>query len=198
MKTNRDLYLAIADLVKANRDNPRTLEVYLACLSQEMVPFAGATSIALDAFYSRLEVAFIAAAPACEPVPAGAVSHQRGAASHDTWHAFIQGQITDLRDMRKAGTLDQAFFGASAPSGRFWYNTSVAGFLECAVAGAFGGWQPGDDTGRMLVPGDVAYFKEDGSIGSAPASAFDHPIQIIDPVTWDDAIEFLTCGQSYE
>lgn len=198
MKTNRDLYLAIAELVKANHDNPRTLEVYLACLRRETAPYAGASRMPLDAFFSMVEAAYEVEPPDRLSASDGGHVHPPVAASYHTWHALISRQITDLCDMREAGTLQQAFFGVSAPSGRFWHNTSVAGFLECAAEGAFGGWQPGDDTGRMLVPGDVAYLKPDGSIGSAPASAFEHPVRIIDPLTWDDAIEFLRCGQSYE
>ena len=185
--------------MKDGRDNPRPLEDYLFDLKQQLSAFAGSTVIPLDAFWSMLRNAYLGDVSAQDTLPdVGDVQSQQGAANHDGCQTVLDRQIADLRDMRAADVIGHAFFGTTAPSGRYWCNTGVAGFLECGAAGAFGGWQPGDDTGRVLVPGEVAYFKEDGAIGSAPASAFHHPIQVIDPLSWEDAIEFLRCGQSYE
>ncbi len=198
MRTNRDLYLSIAELVQSSRDNPRSLETYLRCLSAQAAPFAAAPGMPLATFFSLLRASLAAETEPKAAMPANVGEPNPGGTSYEDWQALIARQIADLSEMREAGTLDQAFFGIAAPSGSIWYNTSVSGFLECAAAGTFGGWQPGDDTGRKLVPGDVAYLKEDGSIGSAPASAFEHPIRNIDVVTWEEAIDFLWCGQTYE
>jgi hypothetical protein len=52
--------------------------------------------------------------------------------------------------------------GIDSPRGQRWYHFDPRTFLECATAGSYGGWQPGDETGRDYVPGPVAVMADDG------------------------------------
>ena len=65
---------------------------------------------------------------------------------------------TDLHEMDENDTLknEQRYFGVNAPRKSYWYNFDPIGYLECATAGSFGGWEPGDETGRQFVPEPVA------------------------------------------
>ncbi len=84
-------------------------------------------------------------------------------------------QIKDLREMKESGQLerDDKYFGMDAPSGNRWYNFDLFGYLECATAGAFGGWEDGDDTGRMLVSGEIASIDENGNLNPCDARDID-------------------------
>ena len=102
--------------------------------------------------------------------------------------------------MRKAGTLESEYryFGLDAPSGRHWCNFDPCTFLECAVDGTFGGWQPGDTTGRDYVPGNVAVFDARGRITAVNPWDIDSPTYEITAVSWEKFADFLWAGQSYE
>ena len=88
------------------------------------------------------------------------------AEGYHEWEARLDEQLRDLREMEAAGTLanEHRYFGVDAPSGARWYNFDPCTFIECAAAGTFGGWQEGDETGRMLVPGKVAVVDEAGNV----------------------------------
>jgi hypothetical protein len=70
--------------------------------------------------------------------------------------------------MEAAGTADNEYryFGVKAPRRSTWYNFDIGTYVECAMAGTYGGWQPDDSTGRTFVPGKVAVLEADGSLSS--------------------------------
>lgn len=102
--------------------------------------------------------------------------------------------------MDRAGTLadEQRYFGVNSPRGALWHNFDPGTFLECAVAGRFGGWRAGDATGRELVPGKVAVLDGAGNVVDADPAELDEPIIEIKTVSWDVFADFLECGQCYE
>jgi hypothetical protein len=109
------------------------------------------------------------------------------------WEAVIGSQIADLDDFALQPPGDDAYFGVDAPrtSGpratpRRWYNLHPATYLECGLAGAFGGWDESDGL-RIPVPGPVH-----------PDVPMDTEIVQIDTLTWDDLADFALCGQTYE
>ena len=102
--------------------------------------------------------------------------------------------------MDAAGTLrdDMRYFGVDAPRGARWYNFDPATYLESAMAGTFGGWEEGDPSGRVPVPGEVAVFGVDGSVTSPDPREEGSPIFEIDVVSWEAFEEFLEAGRAYE
>src|SRR5262249_54029097 len=109
-------------------------------------------------------------------------------------------QIVDLHQMAANGQLEDKYryFGIDAPRGGRWYNFDPRGFLECAVAGSFGGWQEGDDTGRDYVPGLAAAGDADGNIIAVDPRSIETPVDALPPITWDAFAELLFTGQIYE
>ncbi|MFN9913238.1 MAG: hypothetical protein ACK53L_11680, partial [Pirellulaceae bacterium] len=93
---------------------------------------------------------------------------------------------------------EQRYFGLSSPRRTLWYNFDPIGYLECAMAGSFGGWDPGDEMGRQFVPGPVAVLGNDGSIQSANPEDLHQPIVQMLSVTWEQFKAFIICGQIYE
>ncbi len=198
MDTNRDLYLAVLAIIRQHTDCVRNLEDYLIALRLLSEPYRNQSSLRLATFAGLLEHAFTAPNASINEAWRDGGSCAPAQSQYDVWDRTIVQQIFDLNEMRTAGTIDTAFFGIQSPRGNHWVNTTVTGFLECAIVGSVGGWQPGDDGDRQLVPGDVAYVKADGSIGSAPAEDFEHPVLALPEVSWGLAADFLRAGQHYE
>jgi hypothetical protein len=123
-----------------------------------------------------------------------------GSSSFHHWESFVLRQIVDLREMAEQGMLanDERYFGINSPRGQRWYNFDPCTFLECAMAGSFGGWQSGDDTGREHVPGPVAVFGDDGTLTTSDPQDVPHSVVSIGEVGWEDIEDFLGCGQWYE
>src|SRR5262249_46794018 len=116
------------------------------------------------------------------------------------WEARLIRQVVDLREMAEGGMLDNelCYFGINAPRGPRWYNFDPCTFLECATAGTYGGWQPGDATGRAYVPGPVAVLGEDGRLTTRDPREVPAPRVPVLEVSWDDFCHFLGNGQWYE
>jgi hypothetical protein len=201
LRTNRDLYLFVADLCQKHADNDRTLEDYLKALWQLGSAEQARGPLPLPRFAALLDEALRAHAPPFDP--SWSQSYRRdphGLDGYAHWEQTILGQIVDLHEMREAGTLadDLRYFGVDAPRGLRWYNFDPLTFLECAVAGTFDGWQSGDPTGRVHVPGPVAVLDGTGRISSADPAELDEPTVAVDPISWDTFAEFLGSGQWYE
>lgn len=198
--TNRDLYLAVLDLVN-RQDSPRSLEEYLRALWQLAVPHQASPGFALSSFFELLATGFTADAPPF---------HESWRTRYEDdlqlfpgfagWEARILRQIVDLHEMDESGQLAEKlrYFGINSPRGSRWYNFDPATFLECAVCGSFGGWEPGDDTGRDFVPGLVTAIGPDGQFVDANPEYINRPINAIPVVSWDDFQHFLGQGQWYE
>jgi hypothetical protein len=172
LRTNRDLYLFITKLWPKDAPVERSLEDYLRTLWQLGAAQREHEAVPLPAFAGMLEAALHEPPPPFDPswaspvvagVDAGTDADEL--AGFARWDATIREQIVDLHEMEQAGTFanEQRYFGTSSPRGSQWFNFDPRTFLECAMAGRFGGWCGGDDTGRICVPGECVMGDEDGS-----------------------------------
>lgn len=197
--TNRDFYLAVTAFQTAPCGSNRSLEHYLLALRQLCLSLDHLPALSGEAFLHVLEAAFTAEAPAFpEEWRTRTIDEQAGGFAG--FDATLIRQVVDLRELAESGGLadEQRSFGLDAPSGHRWYNFDPAGYLECAVQGMYGGWDPNDDTGRVLVPGPVAALDAEGNVVDCDPQDLVQPVGEIASVTWDDFREFLFYGQIYE
>ncbi len=196
MKTNRDLYKAIAGLLNERRNaTPIRLEQYLASLQCRSRQWKDAPSISPQTFFDLLTASFV-------PVP--------GCSEADTkpneklpgfpgWDATLTRQIRDLRRLRGSGQLEKDkhhyLLNVQSP---LWYNFDPDSYLECGIEGFVGGWEEGDDTGRTYVPGNVMTVNDKGEFTSCDPRDLKREPQEIPELSWDKLKEFLWCGQHYE
>ena len=188
LRTNRDLYLFVAALVENDDGQGRELEEYLRALWRVGSAKQGNDRLTLACFVGLLVVAFQEPAPAFVPEWQDIAEEEGTHAGYARWERTIFSQIVDLREMRDAGMLanEHRYFGVDAPRGRRWFNFDPFTYLECAVEGTFGGWRPGDRTGRDYV--SAKNLLED----------LDIPIFELTHVSWDQFADFLRAGQSFE
>lgn len=191
--TNRDLYAAVADLVKRKDNTKLPLRDYLQHLRHHARPLAAHRALSTAQLVALLEAAF---EPAGEPsaTPSGATEAYRA------WDERVAQQIDDLDAMKEAGMLDddQRYFGVDAPRGSRWYNFDPGAYLECGIEGAFGGWQEeGADTGRTYVQGPVAELDEGGQ-ASAVDPRVHSPMIALAEISWEMLVDFADAGQMYE
>ena len=201
MTTNRDIYLAIAALAERAGKSSRTLEEYLRALLSLARQYQDLPYLTTSEFLRLLSDALDADPLPFDPRWADDYHKQAGSANEFThWEATVREQVVDLREMAEAGTLENKlrYFGVSAPRGARWLNFDISTYLECAAAGTYGGWKPGDSGGREFVPGPVVVLQEDGSITSRNPEDLEQPIFSIDRVTWTDFTCFVEYGQLYE
>jgi hypothetical protein len=187
--TNRDLYLFVAAI-----ETQRSLEDYLRALWRLAEPHRALAALPPEMFTELLTDALEAEPRAYD------AALPTGNAGYASFEATIASQIVDLHEMAANGQLDNEYryFGISAPRGGSWYNFDPRGYLECAVAGTFAGWEEGDDTGRGYVPGLVAATDADGNIAMVDPRSIEDPVGALSPITWDAFAEFLFTGQIYE
>lgn len=201
LQTNRDLYLAIGQLRSEHKDNSRSLEEYLRTLLGLSEAYARAETLSVDALWSMLKGALTAEVAPFDQAWRDQYD-MRGEEGDDYrgWRAALIRQIVDLHEMAEEGMLtnEDRYFGMSAPRGAHWFNFDIFSYLECAMAGSFGGWQQDDDTGRILVTGSVAVMDESGDIKSVDPQEIEQPIFALSAVSWEDFEDFLVCGQIYE
>ena len=201
LQTNRDLYLAIEQLQEQHAESARSLEQYLLTILRLTEPLAERHHLTLAEFYDILSGAFTQ-----DPMPFDEAWRDTydqlvdESEDYRGWKATVIRQIVDLREMDECGTLkdEMRYFGVSSPRKSSWYNFDPLGYLECAMAGSFGGWEPGDDTGRQYVPGPVAVLGEDGSIQTANPEDLPNPKRSMATITWEDFKDFVICGRIYE
>jgi len=205
---NRDLYLAVADLLARNAGNTRSLGEFLRTLRAALEPYYAEPALTPEQFVAALESAFTGAVPPRDPAwreeDLSADDDPQDAAAVDR---VLRCQVLDMEDAEASGASrdEMRAFGLAVgrPEGTlratadYFYNWDPQAFVECGLAGAFGGWAPGDDTGRMLVPGNVAVLTDDG-VTSVPAEEIESPVVELPSLTWEQVAEFLWCGQNYE
>lgn len=199
IKTNRDLYKAVTQLVKQEEKNERSLESYLLALLSLGQQYQHCETLTPDEFFEILTKAFYETAlPFNEAWKEQ--KYDRSLTGFLAWQNRVIYQIVDLRAMEENVSLNDnmRYFGIDAPRGSRWYNFEPQGFLECAVSGSYGGWQESDDTGRDYVPSPVAVLGEGGKIESVDPRDIDDPVIELEAITWDKFTEFLFDGQSYE
>lgn len=198
--TNRDFYLAILALCESRREDERTLDNYLLALLGLAERYAPQDGVTLDQMHALLTEAFEAAPLAFDPHWRNASEQTPRTDAYERWRACAIAQVVDLRDMEACGALanEYRYFGIDAPRGGRWYNFDPCTYLECATVGAFGGWEPEDDSGRRFVPGEVATIAADGTFGAANPEDIERPILSLPYVDWATFVEFLWMGQNYE
>ena len=170
MRTSGDLYRFVTALRVSTGSEARSLEDYLAALWELASARRGDEVLELAAFAELLEAALSAEAPSFNP-RWRPTTGPRPDGGYERWDWTIREQIVDLHEMQAAGTLanELRYFGIQAPGGARWFNFDPAGFLECAVAGSFQGWDDAD------------------------AAA-----EVIEAISWDGFADFLRAGQLYE
>jgi hypothetical protein len=202
ISTNRDLYLAITALCAARKATGGipTLESYVRSLLRLSQPFGGRTSLTPAEFFNLISGAFDAAPVDGDTTPAAEQPSPSVTTGFADWQSTLVQQMTDLREMDAAGQLasDLRYFGLDAPRGGRWYNFDPITYLECGLAGALGGWEPDDATGRTFVPGPVAVLGADGQITSANPAEVQRPVHAVPTLSWELLTQFLWCGQQYE
>jgi hypothetical protein len=194
LQSNRDLYLSIESITREYRSIDRSLEEYLRAMLQLAKRFADRSSLALDEFHMLIYESFTA-----QPIEFDEDwrnSYDRlpiNRSDFDGWRSILIQQIIDLREMRENGTLADAnrYFGIDSPRNSRWYNFDPLGYLECAMAGSFGGWEPDDESGRELVPGRVSVIAEDGSIQDLHPQDLPYPQFEMPAITWDELKDFM-------
>ncbi len=199
--TNRDLYLAIEELSKAQDSSERTLEEYLRSMLGLATQYENRESLTLLEFYDLLASAFTQ-----EPIPFDEQWRREYArlaldqSTYNGWRATALRQIVDLREMAEVGILNDpyAYFGIDVPRGPRWYNVHPLGYLECGMTGSLGGWEPDGESGRQFVPGQVAVVEDDGTMGLRVPEEIKRPIVALPIVGWDDFSLFVNCGGAYE
>jgi hypothetical protein len=195
------LYVAVADLVQTHQSCERGLEEYLRALWGLARAHGTEPGLSPDAFLGLLSGAF-----GHSPPPFDEAWRRRyredfaDLPGFAGWEARILRQQVDLREMGERGLLgdEQRYFGIDSPRGQRWYNFDPCTFLECATAGSYGGWQPGDDTGRQYVPGLVTVVGDDGRFEDRDPRDIPAPVGPVGTVSWADFREFLGAGQWYE
>ena len=199
LTTNRDLYLAIGDLVESRKGSSRSLQEYLRALLGLTERYRDKTGLEPSLFFELLSQSFDAPPIAVEP------SWFRQAepnpiVGYDHWQRTLVRQIVDLVEMEQSGALadEHRYFGIDAPRGGRWFNFDPCTYIECGAAGAIGGWEEGDATGRILVPGPVAVLDCKGEITSADPRDLHEPLVEISLLAWEDLTDFLRAGQYYE
>lgn len=198
--TNRDIYLAIHALTRdPARSLARSLEEYLRAMLRICRGHREKQALAVDEFLETLRASFTAS-PLLFDEQWAKQYDTRPEKGYAAFESTLLRHVVDLREMRAKGTLNEKWIelGVNSPRGARWYNFHPASYLECAAAGSIGGWEPGDDTGRQFVPGEVAVLGDDGKIASAHPEEIDRPIYPFAEVTWAQFTEFIECGQMYE
>jgi hypothetical protein len=186
--TNRDLYLRLVGLGRDLAGSGRALLDYLCALSAVSRVLAGEETLDGDLFVAMLGAA--AQVPPARPDPAWRVRDLSVAGQYAGYVDFtkvIATQVSDLLAFAEQPPGPCALFGVDAPAridgGRAtverWCNFEPAGYLECAAAGAFGGWDTADGH-RLCETG--------GRDAVVP----------LEPITWGDVAAFCEYGQAYE
>jgi hypothetical protein len=168
VRTNRGLYLFVTE--RAARANARSLDDYLSCLWQLGAERRSAGSLTGPELAELLERALDGEVPAHVPPAPGPARD-----GFARWEATILWQIHDPSPQR-----------------------DVATYLECAVAGTFGGYAREDDTGRMLVPGKHAELGPNGQLRARDLHELRDETGELVTITWDRFAKFLENGRDYE
>lgn len=192
IETNTDLYAEVMAILKRRKQSSQSLQHFLLRLWEIVSQRPSATPLCPDEFASMLDAAF-EGTPQVDPA-------EFEKEDQPGWLLQLARQVVDLQQMAEAGSLadEMRFFGIDAPSGARWYNFDPHSYIECGLAGSFGGWTPAANEGRQLVPGPVAVMNADGSLGVANPEDIEEPVFKMQHISWDDFEEFLWAGQNYE
>jgi hypothetical protein len=196
LRTNRDLYLQFLKLGRQAKATSWSLSAFLRGLWKVSAPLKDRPTLALDDV-----AAMFTAASATSPPPYDTAWTTRdlsfpgrGPVGYQDWERVILSQLADLEDFVSFPPGGLARYGVSAPrppgGGRRctpdrWLNFDPAAYLECAAAGALGGWRP-----------------EDGARVPLPARPGEQPViskvREVVSVSWPDLARMAACGQLFE
>ena len=193
--TNRDLYLHVLALGDHLAVTGRALLDYLCAVWTVTRPMAIHDELDGDHFAAVL-IASATAVP-IRPDPSWRVDDFTTDGPYLGFTDFTKvvcTQVADLLAFHDTPPGPFAGFGIDAPprhdGGRAtiprWCNFDPSTFLECAAAGAFGGWSEAD--GRRVST------EEPGESGDWSGER----VALLEPITWGDFAAFLEYGQSYE
>lgn len=191
--TNRTVYQRILVI---GESTDRSLEEYLRALRHVAWPQRERETLPVDVFVTLLDdAATVPAPPFDDALRTEDLAVTEDMPGFEVWDRVIRSQIVDLRDLAEGPAPRFPELGVDvcrpADAGRRacgtrWYNHAVAGYLECAMAGALGGWDAADGV-RGPVPGPVApLFPEPPGVAE------------LRELTWAEFTDFLVCGQEYE
>lgn len=200
LQTNRDLYLAVTELIETKADSQPSLEAYLLSLRQLGMQFKAVVEIALDDFLGMLRVSFSDKPPPYDAKWADGYVAYPEDSGYPGWLTTITSQIVDLHEMAESGDLNNKwrYLGIQSPRGSQWFNFDPCTYLECAMAGSVGGWEPGDESGRSFVPGPVGILDEGDNMVTMNPEDVPRPIYELATVSWDLFRDILQSGQHYE
>lgn len=200
IRTNRDLYVAMAELIKQRKKDTRSLEHYLRAMYGLMQAYGDRSTLTPDEFFEVLEKSFKAEPAPLEEAWFKLEPTMEMESDFESFCHTLKLQIVDLVEMGREGILnnEHRYFGIDAPRGARWFNFDPSAYLECGMAGSWGGWEDGDDTGRSYVPGKVAVLGEDGEWTSVDPQDIESPVEAIEALGWGDLSKFLWAGQYYE
>lgn len=189
--TNRDLYLHVLRIGRDARAASWSLSAFLRSLWKVSAGLRHHPDLTLD------EVGALFSAAASTPPPSYDAAWTSKdlrlsgePSSYADWERVLLSQIADLEDFVTHPQRPHAARSVEAPRPQGtgaratpvrWCNFDPTSYVECAVAGAFGGWNAADGA---RVP------RADGPIQS--------PIRELPKVTWLELSRLLVCGQIYE
>ncbi len=193
--TNRDLYVRLVALGDHLGVIGRPLLDYLCALWLVSRALSIHDELDGDLIAAALEAA--ASAMPVRPEPAWRVTDLSADGPYSGFADFTKVLCTQIADLvafeeRPPGPL--ASLGVDAPpridGGRAtisrWFNFDPPTFLECAAAGAFGGWDEAD--GRRVRTSDTR----------EPGQWAGYDVTGLEPISWGDFAAFLEYGQAYE
>jgi hypothetical protein len=201
VRTNRELYRFAMNLLERRANSTRSLDEWLRSMLGLLREYPGGGGLSGDTFAALLERAYEA-----DLVPfdkAWLTPALRDPNIENTFaglEKLLLVHIAQLHEMAQAGLLDDEarYFGVNPPRGVTWYNFTPATYIECGVMGSVGGWEPGDESGRAYVPGQVARFDADGALTTVDPRDLDDPEVEVLYLTWEDLGEFFEAGKTYE
>jgi hypothetical protein len=168
VRTSRGLYLYVTGL--AERARERSRDDYLSCLWRLGAERRSAGSLTGNELAELLERAMTEEVPGHVPPAPGPARD-----GFARWEATILYQIHDPGPQR-----------------------DVVTYLECGLAGTFGGYSRESDTGRVLLPGKQAVLGADGQLHARdPLDVRDETGDLV-AITWDRFAKFLENGRDYE
>jgi len=191
----------VTALAERARSSSRTLEEYLRAVLVLASRYKNLPYLGMLEFLDTLSEALSIDSLPFDPLWADKYNLKVESANNfAVWEATVQRQVVDLREMADAGAFanELRYFGVVSPRGAYWFNFDVGTYLECATAGSYGGWEPGDSSARQFVSGQVGVLKADGSIIAKNPRDLAQPARTIDRVSWEDFTHFVECGQFYE
>ncbi|MBN1429349.1 MAG: hypothetical protein JXB07_13330 [Anaerolineae bacterium] len=131
MKTNRDLYKSIEELIQEKSEQPPlSLESYLSNLLRRAGQMADREALSIEEFFALLRDSF----ESSDEIP-DTVMVENGVPKFYEWQAAVISQIQDLREMAENKQLadPNRYFGIDAPSGCRWYNFDPCSYVECGL-----------------------------------------------------------------